>query len=143
MQIQGENDNQETIVHYKLADGRIVKVRVSVSVREALEFFDRQSKNLAKKERWHSVSLQPNDFFDASVAVIQDEVAELVERADDHVYLKDAIASLPPIQRRRLLLHFMDELTYQEIAEKEHVSHWAIGKSIRTALRALRDVLKE
>lgn len=52
-----------------------------------------------------------------------------------------AITHLPEIQRKRLQMYYFEELTYQEIAEREHCSHPAIIKSISSAVRKLRELM--
>ena len=57
--------------------------------------------------------------------------------------LHEAIASLPEIQRRRLVLHCVDGLSLAQIAQKERCSKSSIQSSIRIALCALYEKLKK
>ena len=77
-------------------------------------------------------------------------IADPSEPVEDHVYrrimyqeLHKAIAQLPEIQRRRVLLHYFGGYTYEQIAEMEGCKHPAIIKSIRAAEKNLKILLHE
>ena len=53
--------------------------------------------------------------------------------------LHNAIAKLPEVQKRRLILYYFADLTYEKIAEIENCSHPAIIKSINVALKNLKN----
>ena len=55
--------------------------------------------------------------------------------------LKDALASLPPVQAKRISLKYFDNLSYAKIAEIEHITPHAVIKSIENALKVLKDFL--
>ena len=52
--------------------------------------------------------------------------------------LRRAIAALPEIQRRRLVMYYFDGLTYEEIAERERCTHPAVIKSVKAAISKLK-----
>ena len=52
--------------------------------------------------------------------------------------LHRAIATLPDMQRRRLVMYYFDGLTYEEIAAKEGCTHPAVIKSVKTALSNIK-----
>lgn len=56
--------------------------------------------------------------------------------------LHQAIALLPAVQRRRLLLYFFGDFTYSQIAEMEGCRHQAVQKSIYAALKNLKKFLE-
>lgn len=67
------------------------------------------------------------------------------ESVEDHVYrrimyqeLHKAIALLPEIQRRRLLLYYFGGYTYAQIAEMEGCKHPAIIKSVCAAEKHIK-----
>jgi RNA polymerase sigma-70 factor (ECF subfamily) len=71
------------------------------------------------------------------------------EPVEDHVYrrimydrLHKAIAQLPAIQRRRLLLYYFGGYTYQQIAQMEGCKHPAIMKSVAAAEKRLAKLLR-
>lgn len=55
--------------------------------------------------------------------------------------LESALRKLPERQRRRLLLHDMVGLTYQEIARMEHCSPQAAARSAEAARKKVRKLL--
>lgn len=69
-------------------------------------------------------------------------VEDAVSRNMEYELLHRAIAKLPEIQRRRLLLYFFGELTYEQIAELEGCTKRAVKFSIDIALEKLKKDLK-
>lgn len=68
----------------------------------------------------------------------------------DHLYkesviktLYQAVASLPEVQKRRLLLHYQKGLSLAQIAQKERCSKSSVQGSIRIALNTLREKLNK
>ena len=57
--------------------------------------------------------------------------------------LHSAIAQLPEVQRRRLMLYYFENLTYKQIAELEGCKHPAIIKSIKAAINNLKKYFSE
>ena len=57
--------------------------------------------------------------------------------------LRRAIAALPEIQRRRLVMYYFDGLTYEEIAEQEGCTHPAVIKSVKAAISKLKRFLSK
>ena len=55
--------------------------------------------------------------------------------------LHRAIAQLPEKQRRRLVLYYFGEFTYEQIADMEGCKHPAVMKSISSALKKLKNFL--
>lgn len=75
-------------------------------------------------------------------AIIRQESVEetVVQRLElDKLY--QAIAQLPERQRRRLVLYYFGEFTYEQIAAMEGCTHPAVKKSISSALEKLKKFL--
>ncbi|BDF69303.1 hypothetical protein CE91St41_02840 [Oscillospiraceae bacterium] len=68
----------------------------------------------------------------------QEPVEDIVSKHMEEEALHRAIAKLPDIQRRRLILYYFGEFTYEQIAEMEGCSHPAIIKSIHAAINNLK-----
>ena len=75
------------------------------------------------------------------------KIADPSEPVEDHVYrriiyreLYKAIAQLPEIQRRRVLLYYFGGYTYEQIAQMENCTKRAVKFSIDTALKNLREI---
>ena len=50
----------------------------------------------------------------------------------------EALANLPEIQRRRVTAYYIEELTYQQIADNEGVDHRAVMRSVESGLKNLK-----
>ena len=71
----------------------------------------------------------------------QESVEETISQRIEVDKLHQAIAQLPEKQRRRLVLYYFGELTYEQIADMEGCSHPAVIKSISSALKKLKNFL--
>lgn len=77
---------------------------------------------------------------------LNQRAADPQEPVEDHVYrrimyqeLHKAIAQLPEIQRRRVLLYYFGGYTYEQIAQMENCTKRAVKFSVDTALKNLRE----
>lgn len=131
-------------ITYKTTNGNRVCVEVSTPVKELLEQSDRQIRSQRRQDRRH---LDYMDFIDgltdADMKDPQADAADLVMKMESYRQLYAAISKLSEVQRRRLLLHFMDNLTYRQIAKLEKVDFRTIGRSIERALVQLQKYLSE
>ena len=103
-------------------------------------------------------SFELNDISQMNVTSRHMEQSELTEEAlnhkaanppepvEDHVYrrimyqeLHRAIAQLPAVQRRRILLYYFGGYTYEQIAQMENCTKRAVKFSVDTALKNLRE----
>lgn len=71
-------------------------------------------------------------------ATPQLSLEELVSQKIQSENLHAAIAGLPQVQRRRLELYYLEELTCTQIAQLEGCSHQAVMKSVTAAINNLR-----
>ena len=81
---------------------------------------------------------------------ISHKIADPSEPMEDRVYrriiyqeLHKAIAQLPEIQRRRLLLYYFGGYTYEQIAKMEGCKHPAIIKSVASAEKNIKKILSK
>ena len=88
--------------------------------------------------------------FDFGEEPLSHKTADPSEPVEDHVYrriiyreLHTAIAQLPAIQRRRVLLYYFGGYTYEQIAEMEGCKHPAIMKSVTAAERNIKKFLSK
>lgn len=71
----------------------------------------------------------------------QESIEETVfQRVEDEA-LHRAIAQLPEKQRRRLVLYYFGEFTYEQIADMEGCKHPTVMKSISSASKKLKKYL--
>lgn len=72
----------------------------------------------------------------------QETVEEAVFRHIESEMLHRAITTLTEVQRRRLLLYYFGNLTYQDIADREGCSKVAVKYTIDKAIAALQKIIK-
>ena len=71
----------------------------------------------------------------------QESVEEIVSQRIEVDRLHQAIAQLPEKQRRRLVLYYFGEFTYEQIAEMEGCKYQTAQDSIYAALKNLKKFL--
>ena len=126
-------------ITYKTANGNKICVEVSTSVKKLLEQSDRQIRSQRRQDRRHLDYMDFIDgFTDADMNDPQVDAADFLMKMEIYRQLYAAIGKLPEAQRRRLLLHFVDNLTYRQIANLEGVNQAAISHSIKRALIQLQ-----
>lgn len=69
----------------------------------------------------------------------QEDLEETTLRGMDYVRLHAAIGTLPEVQRRRVMLYFFEEYTYEEIAAMEGCTKRAVKFSVDLALQKLKE----
>lgn len=132
-------ENPFVTITYKLASGSKISVEVSTSVKKELEQSDRKIRSQRRQDRRY---LNREDFIDgltdATMRYPQEtDAADLVMKMESYRQLREAVGELSEVQRRRVLLHFVDNLTLSRIAELEGVSQAAISNSIERAKKQL------
>lgn len=82
---------------------------------------------------------------DAGEEPLGHRIADSSEPVEDHVYrrimyqeLHKAIAQLPEIQRRRVLMYYFGGYTYEQIAQMEGCKYPAIIKSVAAAEKNIK-----
>ena len=70
----------------------------------------------------------------------QESVEETVSQRMEVDKLHQAIAKLPEKQRRRLVLYYFGEFTYEQIAEMEGCTKRAVKFSVDIALKNLKEI---
>lgn len=108
---------------------------------------DDYRRNEKKHEMRAIRSIVPFDFDENLLAVhhhelIVDSFAEnLCEEKCEKV--RNALSSLKPLQKQRVIKYFFDSKSTYEIAEEEGCSHQAVCKSIGAALQKLKNILQK
>jgi hypothetical protein len=128
---------------YKLANGKRIRIDVSIDVKELLEQSDRQIRSQKRKDRRYLDFVENVDELDTLPTQPQEDTAALVCMMDRCTHLYASIEKLPKLQRRRILLYFFKRLSLRQIAEMEGVSTTAVADSIKRALVTLKKMLAE
>jgi len=137
-------DKPLVAIIYKLANGKRISLEVSPPVKSLLEQADRQIRSQRRRDRRHLDFVGYIESLpDTAMIDPQEETADLVIKMESCERLYSAIEKLSEIQRRRLYLRYVYELTYRQIAELEGVNLSAVGNSIVRATQRLKKLLAD
>ena len=89
-------------------------------------------------DRHYEQSEQTEQSLNRRAVKPQESVEETVSQRIEVDKLHQAIAQLPEKQRRRLVLYYFGEFTYEQIAEMEGCKYQTVQDSIYTALKNLK-----
>lgn len=98
---------------------------------EDISYLNRVSRHIEHSELTEA-SLNNRAFYKA------ESLEETVSRSLEYELLHKAISKLPEIQRRRLLLYFFGEMTYEQIAKLEGCTKRAVKFSVDIAIEKLK-----
>lgn len=134
-------ENPHYYVRVKDAQGTVC-MEIQQELYEMLNRFELDDLSFLNEVEFH---YEHSELTEASLTVraakYQAPLEEMVYAKMEVQNLHTAISQLPEIQRRRLQMYYFEELTYQQIAERENCSHPAIIKSISSAVRKLRELM--
>jgi RNA polymerase sigma-70 factor (ECF subfamily) len=136
----------EGIMHYYISfsDGQAVPHETEVSRPVYLEFlrFVKLERNLRRSDERH---IEQSDLTDETLYNRAEHppksVEETVFDSERDERLRQAVADLPEIQRRRFVLYHEFGLTYEQIAEMEGCTHVAVVHSLNKAKSAIKKIL--
>lgn len=80
---------------------------------------------------------ESNSFFEAEIP----EPSEAIVRADDAAIVAQALAKIPPLQRRALVMSLYEEQTYAQMAETLEVTPNAVRQMVFRAKESFRKAL--
>ena len=137
----------EGITHYYVSftDGEAIPRETEVSRPVYLEFcrFVKRERNLRRSDERH---IEQSDLTDET---LYNRALQQPKSVEESVFdglrderLRQAIAELPGIQRRRFVLHHEFGLTYEQIAEMEGCTKMPVKRSIDRATERIREELK-
>ena len=92
-------------------------------------------------DRHYEQSEQTEQSLNRRIAQSQESVEETVFQRVEIKTLRQAIAKLPEKQRRRLVLYYFGDFTYEQIAEMEGCKYQAVQYTIYAALKNLKKFL--
>lgn len=72
----------------------------------------------------------------------EETTEKIVIKKDELIRLNNAINQLKPLQKRRVIMYYFDNMTLREIADREHCSYVSVKNSIDNALKKLLEILK-
>ena len=117
---------------------------ISDDIYNILEDSRKQEEAQNRKQRYHKVySLDIMNGHEKNILFAAVAPDELYERKLSYQQLYAAIASLPPVQARRITARYILEMTIKEIAIAENAQMSGISRSIQKALHNLEKILKK
>lgn len=108
-------------------------------------------RNLRNHELYGFTEAMTETINECIAFLIDDEVdalSAIIERCEDVVYekkkemMREAIKTLTEVQRRRLLLHYCDNMTIRAIADKEKAAKTSVHDSINAAKKRIEKYFK-
>ena len=138
-------DEEKNVYTVEFMDNRkqIHKVEISEKVYQAFDKFELEDISQIHKFRKH---IEHSEIFEETLEhrmlnkpiTIEDEVEEKILFDD----IKNAIDSLPEIQKNRIKKYYFDNKTLEQIAEEENCSKVAVKYSIDIALEKISKKFK-
>ena len=128
---------------YTLANGKRVRIDVSIKVKELLEHSDRETRSQRRQDKRRLDFVENVDELDTLTTQPREDIADLVCRIDSYKPLYAALKKLPVALRRMVILYHFNGLTYREIADIENVHYSTVSRSINKALKILKQHLTE
>ncbi len=122
--------------------GSRVVVEVAEAVADALEDMQREAWRVERREARHTLSLDAMGAFVAVAGPESEPASGLLGRCRTDE-LVAALAQLPAVQLRRLLMHAVAQLSVKEIARREGCSERAVKYSLARARKKMREILPE
>jgi RNA polymerase sigma-70 factor (ECF subfamily) len=97
-----------------------------------------ECRTFASRQRRRELRFVPDpDLIDRAVAVSEDESAGVMNE-----HIEEALSKLPVEQREAFLLKYVEEMSYEEIAEATGVGVSALKMRVKRACDGLRDLLE-
>ena len=139
-----DTDYQHFYVSFKDGQGVQICMEIDKAVFDLLDRFELDDLSFLNEWDRH---IEHSELTEATLharAIADIESVEItVYKSMRNEQLRRAIAALPEVQRRRLVMYYFDSLTYEEIAEKEGCTHPAVIKSIKSAISKLKKYLSK
>ena len=72
----------------------------------------------------------------------EEDIEDAVVKKLEEERLYNAIEQLSEIQKRRLLKYYFEDKNYEQIAQEEGCSFQMVAKSVKSAIRNLKKILR-
>lgn len=136
-------DNGKYYISFMDGEGILRELEISKILYETFNSFELADlshlnvvdRHLERSEVWEN-TLNERAFYQPES--VEDIVFRNIQTNDLH----KAIQMLPDLQRRRLELYYFEDMTYDQIAEKEGCTKMPVKRSIDAAIAHLKKILK-
>lgn len=135
--------NGTYLLSFRDGQGVLHNMKISKELFDAFDGFELDDLAILNEwDRHTEQSEQTEHTLDRRALHRLETIEEAVERSLTYQQLHSAIAMLPEIQRRRLMLYYFHDLTYEQIAEMEGCTFQAVAKSVTAAEKRLKKYLE-
>lgn len=136
---------QNRFMMYIEAQERKMNVEIPPNVREEMLTFFRKEETYQRVRRYHNAyySLDRDDGLENEISDVAPSPEEIVIHREEQGMLHAALMSLPAVQRRRVMLRFMYNMSIAQIARMEGVSWSAVDRSVKRGIRLLKEALRK
>lgn len=136
-----EKDNR-CYISFKDGQGDSREMEISRELFNEFDLFELEDISYLNKWDRH---IEHSEIWDGSLnerAIYHTENVEDTVLKQEQLYeVRQAIRKLTEVQKRRLVMYFFEDMTYQEIARKEGVRTQVVAKSVKTAVGKLKKYL--
>lgn len=135
--------NGTYLLSFRDGQGVLHNMKISKELFDAFDGFELEDLAILNEwDRHTEQSEQTERTLDRRALHRLETIEEAVERSLTYQQLHSAIAILPEIQRRRLMLYYFHDMTYEQIAEMEGCTFQAVAKSVTAAEKRLKKYLE-
>ena len=125
-------------INYTFNNGENSEVEVNEEIGAVILESRRKEENLARKERYHCVSMDNSEF--EGVDFIDETTPEVLFMEQiDNEHIKETLNKLSEIQRRRLLM-LASGMSIHDIARSEGTDYRAVYDSIKQARKKFQKI---
>ena len=133
----------QPFLEFRDGQGHPHSFEISRELYEAFDLFEREDARHIQSVRKHYEGRElSEEMFDTREAFQSEELEETVFKKIRKEALHKAIKKLPKKQKRRLILYYFYEMTYQEIAKIEGCATSSVMESVKSAIKKLKKFLK-
>lgn len=126
-------------VSFKDVNGTHHRIEINCDLFETFDQFELDDISFMNEvDRHYEQSEQTETSLSRRAGEQQDTVENAVQRIIEAEVLHKAIAQLPETQRRRLVLYYFGNFTYEQIAEMEGCTKRAVKFSVDIAIEKLK-----
>lgn len=130
-------------IRFKDGQGEEHSLEIEKSLFDALDTFELEDlSHLNEVDNHYERSELSEATLHERAFAVSPPIEAIVSLKMEREELHRAIQSLPAIQRRRLILYYFGEMTYEQIAEIEKCSYPAARRSVLSAVENLKKILE-
>lgn len=135
-----ETPEQLYFIRFKDGQGVVHTLDIGKELFDAFDQFELDDISYMHEfERHLEQSSLSDEMLSERALHLPESVEENVFRKIEFEHLRDLIATLPPTQRRRLILYYFGGCTYERIAEMEGCTKRAAKFSVDIALKKIKE----